>query len=535
MPRRDINDIRVSQPRFLLMYSALQFGPLEMAKPDGSLSLPYVAGALRRAGYDVDILDVSVGAQQDRLEDTFLRPTTLPSGLRRCGMSLERVGRIVDNFDVIGISSIFTTQTTMVLELIRFVREHYPEKLVMAGGVNARNMRRRFFDAGADVIALSESEQTILDIADAVRGQRELTGVPGIAYRLDGREYVHPSPRITENLDELPMPAWDLLPLEKYWDLSRPHGGQFPPGERIRYASLQTSRGCPYQCLYCHISQETDTDVAGPVGRFRTKSIDRVLREVQTLKDLGAEYLFFEDDSLFAKKKRAYELFRLLAEMKLKLLDVNGINICHLQKNYDGKLGVDHEFLEVLAEAGFTTLTLPFESANQRLIDKYATGKWNVERTDTKALIEACTAVGIKTAGNYMIGYPDETLDEIHRTICMCKRHVDQGMNHGHFFAVVPFPGTKIFDMCIETGQLDPEFNPDEMKWTKSILSNLAVPADTLEHMRQLAWLTVNRPDFVEYKVAMRVEDVKAPEPPAAPVPTLLPMAPLGGPDVALA
>ncbi len=118
----------------------------------------------------------------------------------------------------------------------------------------------------------------------------------------------------------------------------------------------------------------------------------------------------------------------------------------------------------------------------------------------------------------------------------MCKRHVEQGMNHGHFFAVVPFPGTKIFDMCIETGQLNPEFNPDEMKWTKSILSNLAVPADTLEHMRQLAWLTVNRPDFIDYKVAMRVEEVKAETPPAAASgPTMLPMVPLGGADVALA
>jgi anaerobic magnesium-protoporphyrin IX monomethyl ester cyclase len=513
-----------ASPRFLLMYSALQFGELEMAKPDGSLSLPYVAGALRRAGYDVDILDVSVGKPEDRLEDTFLRPTRLPSGLRRCGISLERVGAIARNFDVIGISSIFTTQTTMVLELARFLKEAFPEKLVIAGGVNARNMRRRFFNAGFDIIALSESEQTILDIAEAVRGKRRFRDVRGIAYRdADGREVKTAAAPVLEDLDQLPMPAWDLLPLQKYWDLSRPHGGQFPPGQRIAYASLQTSRGCPYQCLYCHISQETDDHVSGNIGRFRTKSIDRVLQEVQTLKDLGAEYLFFEDDSLFAKKKRAYQLFKLLGDMKLKLLDVNGINICHLQKNYGGRLGIDHEFLEVLAAAGFTTLTLPFESANQRLIDKYATGKWNVHKTDTKQLIEACTAVGIRTAGNYMIGYPDETLQEIHNTILMCKQHVDQGMNHGHFFAVVPFPGTKLFDMVIETGQLEADFDPDEMKWTRSILKNLAVPADTLEHMRQLAWLTVNRPDFVQYKVAMRVEQPDE----STMVPPVIPMTPI--------
>jgi radical SAM superfamily enzyme YgiQ (UPF0313 family) len=488
------------------MYSALQFAPEEQAKPDGSLSLPYVAGALRRAHYDVDILDVSVGKDEDSLEATFLRPTRMPSGLNRCGLPLARVGEYMRGYDIIGLSSIFTAQSSMVLELARFVKDTEPDKLVIAGGVNARHQRRRFFDAGVDVIALSESEHTIVEIAEAVRGRRTLTETPGIAYR-DGRgvEIVNPPGIVIDNLDELPMPAWDLLPLNRYWDLSRPHGGQFDSAERITYASLQTSRGCPYKCLYCHISKESAEDASGDIGRFRVKSIDRVLAELQRLKALGAEYIFFEDDSLFAKKKRAYTLFRLAAELKLKLLDVNGINICHLQKNYGGRLDADHEFLEVLAEAGFAMLTLPFESANQRLVDKYATSKWNVGGTDTRALIEACSRVGIKTAGNYMIGYPDETLDEVHRTILMAKQHVEQGMSHGHFFAVVPFPGTELYDMVVQTGQLNPDFNPDQMKWTKSILKNLCVPAETLEHLRQLAWLTVNRRDFVDYKIAMRV------------------------------
>ena len=123
--------------------------------------------------------------------------------------------------------------------------------------------------------------------------------------------------------------------------------------------------------------------------------------------------------------------------------------------------------------------------------------------------------MGIKTAGNYMIGYPDETLAEIHGTILMAKRHVEEGLNHAAIFTVVPFPGTLLYDMVIRSGQLDPDFDTDQMKWTKSILKNLAVPAETLEHMRQLAWLTVNRSEFVEYKVGMRV---KKPETVAAEV-----------------
>jgi anaerobic magnesium-protoporphyrin IX monomethyl ester cyclase len=517
-----LDAFRRRDPRFLLAYSALQFGPDEMAKPDGSLSLTYLAGALREAGYDVKILDVSVGDDDQPLSETFFNTRLLPSGLIRCGMDWERVAEKIADFDVVGVSSIFTTQTTMVLDLIRFVKQVDPTKLVVAGGVNARNLRRRFFDAGADIIVLTEGEEIIVGIADAIRGKRQLSTVPGIAFLDDsGAEVVNNAGPVIADLDKLPFPAWDLLPLNKYWEISRPHGGQFPEGKRIQYAALQTSRGCPFNCRYCHISKEVEGEVAGPIGAYRMKSVGRVLHELQILKDLGAQYIFFEDDSLFAKKKRAFSLFESVRELNLNLADVNGINIIHLLKNTgttghsESHLDIDTEFLEVLSAAGFDWLSLPFESANQRLLDKYSSSKWNISRLDAGKLIQECSRAGIKTSGNYMIGYPDESLPEIYNTATMARRHMDNGLNHATLFAVVPFPGTAIYDMVIQNGQLDPDFDTDQMKWTKSILKNLAVPAETLEHLRQLAWLTVNHSEFVHNRIVMRV---KTPEPsPAAP------------------
>ncbi len=489
------------------MYSPLQFAPGEQAKPDGSLSLTYLSSALRNAGYDVKLLDVSVGNEKDTLETGFFNTTHLDSGLIRAGISHERIAEEVAEADVIGISSIFTPQTKMVFELSNLVKKIDPNKLVISGGTNARNLRDRFFANGVDIIALSEAEITILELAEWVRGKRELGDVAGIVYRdKDGKEIITRPARVITKLDDLPMPAWDMLPLDKYWAISRPHGGQFDEGQRIQYASIQTSRGCPYQCLYCHISKEVDDGPFGNIGKWRPHSIERVLEELHVLKDLGAEYVFFEDDSLFAKKKRAYTLFSEVAKLGLKLADVNGINIIHLMKNTgQDKLGIDHEFLEVLSAAGFTWLTLPFESGNQRLVKKYSSGKWDLDKTDTASLIKACSDVGIRTVGNYMMGYPDESLEEIYNTILMAKRHVEQGLNHALFFDVMPFPGTVLYDMVIDSGQLNADFDPDGMKWTKSILKNTAVSADALESMRQLAWLTVNRSDFVDYKIGHRV------------------------------
>ena len=506
MKKFSLDKIRIRDPRFILLYSPLQFAPGEMAKPDGSLSLAYLGGALRNAGYDVKILDCSVGDESDNLKDTFFNTSKMPNGLVRIGMSPEIILKKIAEYDVIGVSSIFTPQTSVVLSLIELINKHYPEKLIISGGINARTLRSRFFKSGVDIIALSEAEITIVQIANALHHGENITLLPGIAFCYKrGQEVINPAKLITTNLDELPFPAWDMLPFDKYWDISRPHGGNLPNGERIAYASMQTSRGCPFKCQYCHISQEEEGSLSGNIRQLRLKSIDRVLDELGILRNLGVEYVYLEDDSLFAKKKRAYNLLKLVKDSGLKLLNVNGINLCHLLERSKGGYSIDFEFLEVLNEANLHFLTLPFESASQHIIDKYASSKWQIESVNTKMLFRTLESLNIKVSGNYMIGYPDETLDEIHNTILMAKQHVDEGMDYASFFTVVPFPGTKLFNIVIENGQLDPDFDPDEMRWTKSILNGLAVDADTLEKIRQLAWLLVNNSNYVNYKRKMHV------------------------------
>jgi anaerobic magnesium-protoporphyrin IX monomethyl ester cyclase len=499
----------VRDPRFLLLYPPLQFAPGEMAKPDGSLSLAYVAGALRRAGYETRILDCAVGREGQPLSETFFDTTVLPNGLRRVGMSAESIVAIAADYDVIGISSIFTPQTSTCLDLVRTLRAALKDKLIVAGGVNARSLRRRFFDSGVDVIALSEAEETIVRIARALEGKAALTTTPGIALldETGEREIVNPATSVTTDLDQLPVPAWDLLPLRQYWAISRPHGGCFEPGASVRYGSLQTSRGCPFHCTYCHISQEQEGSLSGPLGAFRAKSVDRVVEELHTLATLGVEQVFLEDDSLLARKPRALKLLRIIKDMGFDILDVNGVNLCHLLAKTNGRLDIDMEMIEAMAAAGFRYLTLPFESGSQRMLDKYGSGKWRIEQVDTKRLIGAFRDAGIRISGNYMLGYPGETVAEILETIKMARRHVDQGLEYAAFFTVVPFPGSMLFDLAIRDGFLDADFDPDAMRWTKSIMRNLALEPDALEHVRHVAWLAVNRPEYVDYKKGMTMTE----------------------------
>jgi len=302
------------------------------------------------------------------------------------------------------------------------------------------------------------------------------------------------------NLDELPMPRWDLLPNERYWTINRPHGGNFVEGKNARYASFMTSRGCPFSCSYCHIAGEGKDSISGEIGRFRIKSDERVLQELDNLKKLGVEQIFVEDDSLFGRKSRAIRILNQIKDYGFEILDVNGVNIIHMLKNGEP----DNEVLDSLVMAGFKEFVLAFESATQRIIKKYASNKWNIENSNIKGLIKSCHDRGFRTVGNFMLGYPDETREEIEKTLEYARFCMDSGMDASNFFLVMPLPGTPLFDWAVRDGNLPKDFNPDKMHWQKANMVNTLVSARELEEIRDDAWENINKKDHVYKRMNVR-------------------------------
>lgn len=495
-----------ADPSVLLIYPPNQSLPGNMCKPNGSLAYPSLAGSLLAEGINVSIYDACVGNDRDSLDEVFYGGVTqLPSGLLRTGVSDERILLEVSDHDIIGITSIFTEQETMVLHVARLVRAAYPEKVLVSGGVNARSRLPQFFDAGFDIVCISESEDTIVEIARRFRRSTapDLQDIEGTALRRDGKIIVNrmSARALRWDLDTLPIPAWGLLPNERYWAIGRPHGGDFDRAIDLRYASIMTSLGCPFHCAYCHIAGEQLNSAGGYTGKYRMKSDDRVLAELEVLGGLGVKQVFIEDDSLLADKKRSIRLLEQVRGRGFDILDVNGVNVIHLMKRWKPDL----EVIESLVSAGFTELVLPFESGSQRILRKYASNKLNIEKNDIRALIEACKAYGLRIAGNYMLGYPDETMDELDATIRLAREHVAAGLDAANFFLVMPLPGTPLFTMALAEGHLGQDFNPDTMNWTRANMVNTAVPAPVLEQLRDEAWEELNASAFKEYKRTMVV------------------------------
>ena len=148
---------------------------------------------------------MNIGTPADRLEDTFYRKVQISERFARIGMSPERLLEVVADYDVIALTSIFTQQTSRCLEVGSLVKESFPEKLLVAGGVNARSLREHFLDHGFDVIFLSEGEKPIVQLAACLHsGKPALCDIEGIAYRRGGQTIVNPVGRLTLDIDEVP-------------------------------------------------------------------------------------------------------------------------------------------------------------------------------------------------------------------------------------------------------------------------------------------------------------------------------------------
>ena len=499
------------EPRVLLLYPPEQRWPGMMVKPNGSLAYPALGGALREINCYVEVYDACIGNDDDDIQE-FYKSTELPSGLVRTGMSDKRILEVVKDFDIIGITSIFSAQETMVLYCCKLIKDHYPEKLLLSGGVNARWRADKFLNAGFDIVATSEAEETIKEIIATYRkGSKDWSTVPQIKYIKNG-EVINNSQqgKVIMNLDELPFPAWDLLPNERYWKIRRGHGVSFGDYEDVRWASMMTSLGCPFKCSYCHIGKEIAGSLPQEIGRFRIKSDERVMKELLYLKnELGVKQVFIEDDSLFGRKKRAIRLLKQMIKLDLRLMDINGINIIHLLK--DGK--PDLEVIELMAQAGFTDFSFPFESGNGRILKKWSSNKWDINNTDVKGLIEALKKNKIRMDANYIIGFPDETREEILNTIAFAKQNAEWGVDTSGFFICMPLPGTMMYDYCMERNLLDKDFNIDKMNWRKANMINTPVSPQELEDMRDKAWDEVNSDAWKNSRKNLIVADPDTGEP----------------------
>ncbi len=367
-------------------------GSVACCPPLGLLSLAAVA---RQRGWEV------------RLLDAYLR--------RRPEAALESMVRRWQP-RVVGLSAI-TCEHRSLHRLARAARRGSARALVVAGGPHPTVYPYRTLeDPALDAVVLGEGELTLQQLLEQVEGGDVCPGLPGLARRTGGEVCVGPPRAVISDLDTLPFPAWDLADVDAY---SRLPGMDYT-GPR-RYMGLLSSRGCPYDCAYCH-------NLHGKA--FRAHSPGYVLGMIRELSDrYGIHDFDFFDDIFNLDGPRMERILEEIARRpRIHFSFPNGLR---------GDL-LSAEQIRLLKVAGCQHVFVAVETASPRL--QRQIGKRN-DLPRLAGAIDALARQRIFTTGYFMLGFPSETEREMNRTVSFA---LASRLHVAFFYTVVPIQGTAL-------------------------------------------------------------------------------------------
>ncbi|MBN2143963.1 MAG: radical SAM protein [Candidatus Aureabacteria bacterium] len=361
------------------------------------IGLAYLASYLKKYGHEVKIID-------DYVEKLGLK------GI------MENIRSYSP--EMIGISCL-TPLADQTVFLTKEIRKHFPEIKIVLGHRHADYFAKDFISKGiADVIVHGEGEKTLLDLVCHFENKQSLDDVKGITYQDKGNPIRNPERPLIQDLDSIPFPAWDILPLEKY--KPRP---EVTPGGRLNLPLL-FNRGCPFHCIFCN--QELGNQV-------RRRSVENVISEMLWCHDrFGVDGFVFSDANFPVYRDQAIEFCN-----ELIRLDVPSKIVWTTETRPDL---LDEELLELMKKAGCTKIQIGFESGSDRIL-KILNKRFTVQDSIKAAdMVKKC---GIFLYGLFIIGNPTETEEEIMATIEASKK---MGLDYAKFNLFVPFPGTAAYE-----------------------------------------------------------------------------------------
>jgi anaerobic magnesium-protoporphyrin IX monomethyl ester cyclase len=389
------------------------------------LGLGYLAASLRHQGFQPVILDACLGPVR-----TSGSSNTYVFGLDTAQIT-EQVGAFKP--DLVGVSVPFTSRLKAAREIGAALRHSFPNLPLVAGGMHATVAPQDLLNAGYEAVILGEAEENfpeylknrVLGISPALE--------TGIAYKQDGEIRLLPQTQHPLDLDALPFPARDLLPFNEY--MRRSGGRWIRSGHRV--ASVITSRGCPYRCTFCSAFRITGR-------KYRRRSADNVLAEIAELVSCyHPTVISFEDDNLTADRSRVMEIFEGFARRfpRLQWMTPNGVSLKHL----------DREMLALMKRSGCRSLNLAFESGDPQVLREFM--KKDLDPEEGRCVRQWCKEAGLAVNGYFILGMPGETPESLRRTRDFALSLDLEGIG---IFIATPFPGTELYDLCLEKGYLDP-------------------------------------------------------------------------------
>ena len=332
-----------------------------------NLGLAYLTAVLRKNGYSVEIIDGWLGGLEDK----------------------EVLRKIIDRKDtsIVGISC-YMSNNDKSIELAKRIRNINPNIKLMCGGFGPSFNPQRFVKDGVfDIAMIGEGEQTIVEVCDYLTGNssRKLNEIKGIVYEEDGKLIRTQKRELIKNLDDIPFPVRDTMNMAL---------------ERKSTVNILTARGCMGNCLFCSVNAFNKLSIG---NKWRGRSVDNIVDELEQLQNMGVKYIKVIDDS-FLEEERDEEWAKRFRD-KIK---ERGINV-----SLRGSLKADQvedKKMEYLKEAGFHSFACGIENGSDTALKRM---NKSASLEDNKRALDILKKHGIYVQAGFILFDDNTTFEEL--------------------------------------------------------------------------------------------------------------------------
>lgn len=372
------------------------------------LGISYLGTVLKKKGHKVKLIDLRLPKYT---QDYFIK--------------------VLKSFkpDIVGVSATSYGYLSGK-EIFALTKKYYPKTVTILGGPHAAvGGMNAIKDKNLDMFAIGEGEDLIIDLLDAIKNKKSLKDIKGLTYK-DKRGRVHVNaPRFnSSDLDALPFPQFNLLPIEEY----RAGGTLTIP--------IMTSRGCPFGCIYC-VSWKTQGKM------FRGRSAKNVVDEIEFLtRKINVEHFTILDDNFAFDRKRAIEICNEIIRrgLKIKWQCDQGIRADR----------TDYEVYKSMKDSGCTLIALGVENPDPEVLKKMNKGE-TIE--DIKKSIRAAQKVGLIVKAFFIVGCPGDNLKLVKKSIKFFK---DMNIDIPRYSMMTAYPGSVLWAWAEKNGRfLSDPFN----------------------------------------------------------------------------
>lgn len=326
------------------------------------------------------------------------------------------------NPDLIGLS-VMTYQFPVIVSFLQDLKKILPGIKVVLGGphVTAECFSTLNNHKEVDFAVNGEGEYTMVELVNAMMNNDSLEGINGLAFRSDSQIIINAPREMINDLNSLPFPDWDSLPIERYWDVFT---------TKKNYARIFASRGCPYKCTFCGAPEIMGKTV-------RKRSPEHIIGELKLLYDKYHVREFLFNDSTFnIDNKWVREICENILKMDRPL-----IWRCNVRADR-----IDKDVLKLMKRSGCVKVIMGVESADEIMLQSMKKGE---TLDEIKSGMSILKEINMPSDHGFIIGMPGDNHDSIIKSINFAK-HIKASVVT--FSLATPFPGTAFYEQAKKEG-----------------------------------------------------------------------------------